>query len=58
MQMVKAVVQQAKSCDKLYEKTGVEEEQLLYSIEKLGLDRDQEFIQVMSEYMNKARTKA
>lgn len=40
MQMVKAVVQQAKSCDKLYEATGVEEEQLLYSIEKLGLDRD------------------
>lgn len=36
--MVKAVVQQAKSCDKLFEKTGVEEEQLLYSIEKLRLD--------------------
>jgi len=38
--MVKAVVQQAKSCDKLFEKTGVEEEQLLYSIEKLRLDTD------------------
>jgi hypothetical protein len=56
--MVKAVVQQAKSCDKLFEKTGVEEEQLLYSIEKLRLDTDQEFISVMTEYMNKARTKA
>jgi len=38
--MVKAVVQQAKSCDRLFDETGVEEEQLLYSIEKLGLDRD------------------
>ena len=36
----------------------MEEEQLLYSIDKLELDKDQEFIQVMSSYMMKARAKA
>ena len=52
------MVQQAKSADKLFEQTGVEEEQLLFSIDKLELDKDPQFIKVMSEYMMKARAKA
>ena len=57
-QMMKAMVQQAKSADRLFAQTGVEEEQLLYSIDKLELDKDQEFISLMSSYMMKARAKA
>ena len=56
--MMKAMVQQAKSADRLFAQTGVEEEQLLYSIDKLELDKDQEFISLMSSYMMKARAKA
>ena len=55
---MKAMVQQAKSADRLFAQTGVEEEQLLYSIDKLELDKDQEFISLMSSYMMKARAKA
>ena len=36
--MMKAMVQQSRAQDKLFEKTGIEEEQLLYSIEKLNLE--------------------
>ena len=56
--MIKAVIQQAKSSDQLFERTGVEEEQLLFSIDKLGLDKDPEFIRLMSEAMMKAKMKA
>ena len=46
-QMTKTMIQQAKMADKLYMETGVEEEQLLYSIDSLRLDKDQEFVNVM-----------
>lgn len=42
----------------MYDRTGVEEEQLLYSIDKLGLEKDQEFIRLMSESMMRAKMKA
>lgn len=36
----------------------MEEEQLLFSIDKLGLEKDQEFIRLMSESMMRAKMKA
>ena len=44
--MMMAMVEQCRAQDQLFEETGVEEEQLLYSIEQLGLEKDPEFIKL------------
>ena len=51
-------MQGALVCDKLYEQTGVEEEDLLYSIEISSMDRDPEFLRLMQEFLRKQKTKA
>jgi hypothetical protein len=56
--MIKALMQGALVCDKLYEQTGVEEEDLLYSIEISSMDRDPEFLRLMQEFLRKQKTKA
>lgn len=51
--MVKALMQGALVCDKLFEQTGVEEEDLVYSIEISSMDRDPEFLHIGREYLSK-----
>lgn len=58
MMMMKMMVQQSKAQDKLYEKTGVEEEQLNSSIQRLNLQQDQEFMDMVQENMHKVMAKA
>ena len=41
--MLRALISQALTQDKLFEQTGVEEEQLIYSVQKLGLESEPEF---------------
>ena len=41
--MMTAMVEQSRAQDLLYERTGVEEDNLLYSIEQLKLEEDPEF---------------
>ena len=49
-----AMVEQCRAQDELFEQTGVEEEQLLYSIEQLKLERDPEFLKIASESQTRA----
>lgn len=56
--MMMAMVEQCRAQDQLFEKTGVEEEQLLYSIEKLDLEKDPEFIKIAQESQAKAMSLA
>ena len=58
MMMMKMMVQQSKAQDKLFEKTGVEEEQLNSSIQRLNLQQDPEFMQMVQENMQKVMAKA
>jgi len=58
MMMMKMMVQQCKAQDKLFEKTGVEEEQLNSSIQRLNLQSDAEFMQMVHENMQKVMQKA
>jgi hypothetical protein len=58
MMMMKMMVQQSKAQDKLFERTGVEEEQLNSSIQRLGLQSDPEFMQMVQENMAKVMAKA
>ena len=58
MMMMKMMVQQSKAQDKLFEKTGVEEEQLNSSIQRLNLQQDPEFKQMVQENMQKVMAKA
>ena len=51
--MMMAMVQQSKAQDELFEKTGVEEEQLLYTIEQLELEKDPEFMKIAQEMQMK-----
>ena len=44
--MMMAMVEQCRAQDQLFEETGIEEEQLLYSIEQLKLERDPEFVKI------------
>lgn len=41
--MLKMLVEQSRALDELFQQTGIEEEQLLYSIDKLQLEQDQDF---------------
>ena len=52
--MMKALVEQCRAQDQLFEQTGVEEEQLLYSIDKLNLENDPEFSKIAYETQMKA----
>ena len=45
--MMKMMVQQSRSNDKLFENTGVEEDQLNACILKLDLQKDPEFLQLV-----------
>ena len=58
MMMMKMMVQQQRAQDKLFEKTGVEEDQLNSSIQKLGLQNDPEFMKMVQENMQKVMAKA
>ena len=58
MMMMKMMVHQSKAQDKLFEKTGVEEEQLNSSIQRLNLQQDPEFMQMVQENMQKVMAKA
>ena len=42
----------------MFERTGVEEEELLYSIEKLNLKNDSEFIKLMKQEMEEMQRQA
>lgn len=44
--MMMAMVEQCRAQDQLFEETGVEEEQLLYSIEQLKLESNPEFLKI------------
>ena len=44
--MMMAMVEQCRAQDQLFEQTGVEEEQLLYSIEQLKLEHDPQFLKI------------
>lgn len=52
--MMMAMVEQCRAQDQLFETTGVEEEQLLYSIEQLKLEKDPEFMRIAQESQTKA----
>lgn len=52
--MMKALCEQCRAQDQLFEQTGVEEEQLLYSIEQLKLEHDPEFTKIAGEMQMKA----
>ena len=52
--MMMAMVEQCRAQDQLFEETGVEEEQLLYSIEQLKLERDPEFVRIAQESQTRA----
>ncbi len=56
--MMKMMVQQAKSSDKLYNMNGVEEEQLNNSIVQLNLQNDPEFVHLVNANMQKVMMKA
>ena len=56
--MMKMMVQQQRAQDKLFEKTGVEEDQLNSSIQRLGLQNDPEFMKMVQENMQKVMAKA
>lgn len=56
--MMKMMVQQAKAQDELFEKTGVEEEDLNSCITKLDLQKDPEFMQMVQANMQKVMMKA
>ena len=56
--MMKMMVQQAKAVDKLFNETGVEEEQLNQSIQTLNLQQDPEFNQLVQQNMQKVMMKA
>ena len=58
VRMMKMMVQQQRAQDKLFEKTGVEEDQLNSSIQKLGLQNDPEFMKMVQENMQKVMAKA
>lgn len=47
--MMMAMVEQCRAQDQLFEETGVEEEQLLYSIEQLKLESNPEFLKIAQE---------
>ena len=56
--MMKAMVQQSRAQDKLWKETGIEEDQVLYSIEQLELEKDSEFQQMLQENIRKTMEKA
>jgi len=56
--MMKMMVQQAKASDKLFNQTGVEEEQLNHSIQTLDLQKDPEFMDLVQRNMQKVMMKA
>lgn len=58
MMMMKMMVQQCKAQDELYARTAVEEEQLNSSIQRLNLQNDPEFMQMVQENMQKVMAKA
>ena len=47
--MMTALVEQCRAQDQLFKETGVEEEQLLYTIDQLKLERDPEFAKIAQE---------
>lgn len=52
--MLMAMVEQCRAQDQLFEQTGVEEEQLLYSIDQLKLEKDPEFMRIAQESQMRA----
>ena len=58
MMMMKMMVQQSKASDKLWDKTGVEEDQLNFSIMELKLQEDPDFMKMVNENMAKVMAKA
>jgi len=56
--MMKMMVQQAKSSDKLFERIGIEEDELNNSIVKLNLQQDPEFMKLVNDNMQKVMAKA
>ena len=52
--MLYILTQECKSLDVMWDKTGVEHEELEDSIQKLGLERDPDFQKIMQEFMQKA----
>lgn len=51
--IIKRVVFEAKATDRLFLKTGVEEEQLWYTLGVEGLDEDPEIQRISQEYAKK-----
>ena len=51
-------ITQAKLQDEMFEKTGIEEEELLYSIEKLDLKNDPQFLKLMKQEMEEMQKQA
>ena len=56
--MMRVMVEKAKANDQLFEETGVEEDQLDAAIQKLGLQYDLEFMQLMKDNILAVRKKA
>ena len=55
---MKIMVQKARANDQIFEETGIEEEQLGAAIQKLGLQYDYEFMQLINDNMQKVKKKA
>lgn len=56
--MMKVMVQKARTADQFYEETGFEEDQLNAAIQKLGLQYDYDFMQMVQDNMNEIKRKA
>ena len=56
--MVKVMVNKARTCDKLFEETGVEEDHINAAIRKLALQNDKDVMQLVQENMEKINQKA
>ena len=56
--MFKIVLEQSRTNDKMYEKHGVDENDIKKAIEKYNLVKDPEFQKITQEFMVKIQTKA
>lgn len=56
--MMKMMINQAKSSDQLFEETGVDDDQLNFSIQKLDLEKDEEFLAIARKNMQEVMMKA
>ena len=56
--MLRIVMEQSRSSDKMFEKLGVDDVDLKKAIEKHQLQKDPEFNKITTEFMTKMQTKA